>query len=106
MRSRHPCFHVNPLISPRLGDIVERGLSKKPNERYQSAREMADELKALDLNVSTRETMQRRRTTAEPSTLVTGEKLFRPRGFGCARGTVDYRFRSNGILRIRLMVFS
>lgn len=39
-----PITRRNPTLDPRLSQIVMKSISKKPDQRYQSAREMADAL--------------------------------------------------------------
>jgi hypothetical protein len=39
-----PPMHVNPKLHPLLSDLIMKALSKDPSERYQSGRELLDDL--------------------------------------------------------------
>jgi eukaryotic-like serine/threonine-protein kinase len=39
-----PPMHVNPKLHPLLSDLIVKALSKDPQERYQSGRELLDDL--------------------------------------------------------------
>jgi Protein kinase domain/PEGA domain len=39
-----PPMHVNPKLSPLLSDLIMKALAKDPNERFQSGRQLLDEL--------------------------------------------------------------
>lgn len=46
-RSPAPVLERNPIVTTELAAIVEKAMSKKREERYQSGREMADNLEGL-----------------------------------------------------------
>lgn len=66
-----PCDEINAAIPPRLVQIIDRGLTKQPEERYQSAQEMLDDLNAIDLKTLTRAV--RRPITHDALRLATGK---------------------------------
>jgi hypothetical protein len=39
-----PPMHVNPKLNPMLSDLIIKALAKDPNERYQSGRQLLDDL--------------------------------------------------------------
>ena len=39
-----PPMHVNPKLHPLLSDLIMKALAKDPNERYQSGRQLLDDL--------------------------------------------------------------
>jgi len=39
-----PPMHVNPKLNPVLSDLIMKALAKDPNERYQSGRQLLDDL--------------------------------------------------------------
>ena len=39
-----PPMHVNPKLNPLLSDLIMKSLSKDPSERYQSGRQLLDDL--------------------------------------------------------------
>jgi serine/threonine protein kinase/tetratricopeptide (TPR) repeat protein len=47
-----PLAAVKPELPARLGEILDRCLEKKPDDRYASARELRDELEALRRDVA------------------------------------------------------
>src|SRR5690606_4257875 len=44
-----PLAELNPTVPPGLQDIVAKMLRKKPGERFQSAEDLVDALKRVDL---------------------------------------------------------
>jgi serine/threonine protein kinase len=51
-RNPAPAIRVNPRLSPELDQIIERALEKRRDLRYQSAADMAAELRRLSIRIN------------------------------------------------------
>ena len=47
-----PPRELNPLVPPRLAEVIDRALAKSPDDRYQSVDEMTSDLKSIEAKVS------------------------------------------------------
>lgn len=79
-----PPSKINPRVSTELDRIVLKALSKKPEERYQTAEEMSADLERARGRLSDSDTARTRRLATHPnillsSALMTMERLRRPR---------------------------
>ena len=68
-----PPREVNPAISPQLQEIIYRALERKPENRYRSAREFANDLQnPASVGAAERPELRgwKRRRTVRPQTVV------------------------------------
>ena len=80
-----PPSHFNPLVPPDLDRLVLKALAKKPEERFQTADEMADELARVGVQLGGAATVRTRRLATGPYSMRTSalttltQNLRRPR---------------------------
>jgi eukaryotic-like serine/threonine-protein kinase len=75
-----PITELNPSLPPDLGRIVRRALAKDPERRYQSAKDLRNDLEELKASIDSGELMARHGETASTGSLVS-RALARRRGW-------------------------